>query len=1421
MGRQDNFFELGGDSILSLQIVARLRRAGWKVTPRQLFERQSVMGMAGVAERADAADAAAAPPAPESRPAQRLERYLSAVRMRELAIDPGSLEDAYPLSPMQKGMLLSSIDSTDTESGLYMNQLNVEVEGLDVDRFERAFREVIRRHAILRTGFLWQAGPDPLDQPLQLVHRHAGFAIRMDDWRGAAIDEGRIAAFAAAELCRSFDILKAPLMRVALIRLDDTRHRLVWTLHHILLDGWSMSRLVNELFACYDGRRLPPPGPPYSNYIDWLAQQDAQADERFWKDSLSRLDGPTLLAGDVLPGRSGYAKRYSRLGPDRTRSYEALARRERVTLNTLVQAAWGLLLQRHARAEAAVFGATVAGRPAGLPGAEEMLGLFINTLPIVVDARPEQRVGDWLRELQARNLEWREHEHTPLYEIQRWAGSAGRALFDSILVFENFPLEKSLHGQEGAGLRFGPVEGEGLTGYAMDLQVVIDDGSLEIEYCYDRSRFTDTAVAEIRRQMEHLLEQMAQDADEVVGNLDWMEPAARDRLFAWGRGDKRYPSGVPVYRLIERRAASRPDAIALLLGDEELSYGVLNERANRLAHRLAESGVMPEVRVGVALERSLDMIVALLAVLKAGGAYVPLDTDYPAERLGYMVRDSGMRLVLTRERLASRLGLPDHVEMLALDRIDLHDASTHNPEVATAPRNLAYLIYTSGSTGQPKGVAVEHGPLAMHCQATAEIYEMESSWREFQFMSFSFDGAHERWLTTLITGAGMALRDGELWPAEQSCRALRRYGITHAVFPPAYLGQLAEWVEGREERPAMELYVFGGEAMPRATFERVRRSLRPRMLINGYGPTETVVTPLIWKVDAGTSFEGAYAPIGKPVGERTAYVLDGSLQPVPQGMAGELYIGGFGLARGYHGRPGLTAERFVADPFDAAGGRLYRTGDLARWLPDGTVEYLGRIDHQVKIRGFRIELGEIESRLLAIEGVAQAAAVVQGSAPETVQQLVAYVVPAVAGDAAVLQEGIRRQLARGLPDYMVPAHIVVLASLPTTPAGKLDRLALPPPGRAAASAYVAPATPAARHLADIWQSVLKIERIGQTDNFFELGADSLSCLQVMARLRGLDDPVLSGIKLRDLMLHPSIAALLGLDEAAGAAGALAPSLLLAMNEPCRAVPPLFCFHPGLGTVFDYQPLARRLQGQRAVYGLPCRMLRDAAHRDLSLEAMAEDYVRQVKEAQPQGRYHLLGWSLGGALAVLAAHRIEQDGGEIGFLGLVDPFVPGTEAPAGDDWLADLGAFIALVLPQHDTQETAQHLARWRTDGAEAGEAAAVAILATLDARIDRGRNTDYAGMEAEELGRMFQVARHLKTLSGQAGDLPALGVRPVCWWSSGRPQRERAALKRQIGVADPVETELSADHFGMMQAGPLLDQLALLLARLPLREGMA
>ncbi|MCC7091190.1 MAG: amino acid adenylation domain-containing protein, partial [Nitrosomonas sp.] len=1408
IGRNANFFELGGDSILSLQIVTKAHRLGWKITPRQLFERQTVAALAQCAEP-DLLDIAAESPVQT----ERLADYLDAQAIAALPFGDDAIEDIYPLSPTQEGMLFHSLEALG--SGLYVNQISVAVDGLDVERLISAWQQMIIRHPILRTGFLWRAG---FARPLQVVFKQADSQVMQLDWREKEDLDSQVIAYADEELRREFNFEDPPI-RLSLIRTAENRHQLVWTKHHILLDGWGDSILISDWLRCYNGEVLAPPGPDYSVYIRWLARQDKKAAQHFWQAELSHIDGPTFLSKAINnPSHtgSGFAQVYTRLSPDETRRLQAFAQHLHITLNTFVQAVWALLLQRYTGKQTIIFGATVAGRPPSLLRADEILGLFINTIPIPVERCSELTVAEYLNALQEKNARLRDYEHTSLADIQRWAGYSGQPLFDSIIVFENYPINAALQDEDRYGLRFGEIAGKGLTGYAMDLQVVIGD-ALEIEYSYGCSDFSDDFVLNLRSQMEGLMREMMMHPERVVGELGWLGEQTLDELLLL-RSDEAFSIRQHhdfVHQQIETNAAQRPDAIALLMGEQEISYAELNTRANQLAHRLIALGAAPEMRIGVAMERSLDVIVTLLAILKSGAAYVPLDMDYPDDRLMFMINDSAVALLLTQQQVLAKHAFDDAVTKLMLDTIDLSAEPVTNPAVAMHEHHLAYVIYTSGSTGLPKGVGVAHGPLAMHCQATARIYGMKPSSCELLFMSFSFDGAHERWLTALTVGAGLAVRDQELWTAEQTYDALHQYEITNAAFPPAYLGQVAEWASSRTDPPPVELYVFGGEAMPKASYDLVRQTLQPRILINGYGPTETVVTPLIWKTEASLSFDCAYAPIGRPVGERVVYVLDVDMQPVPIGVVGELYIGGYGLARGYLGRAGLTAERFIADPFDKHGGRLYRTGDLVRWMENGNIEYIGRADQQVKIRGFRIELGEIEACIRTADSVADAAVVVHHGVSGV--QLAAYVVPVDLQQEQAMRVELKQMLAQRLPEYMLPSYIISLSELPRLPSGKLDRKRLPEPEADAGDHYQAPSTVEAQALAEIWQDVLGVERVGETDNFFALGGDSLSSLKVIARIRNLTGLKLE-LKLRDLLQRPTIAGLLGLEKNSthDRHG------LVRLNQPngnSKAQPPLFCIHAGLGTVFDYQPLARQLQGIRTVHAIPCRMLADPSHSDVSLPQMAQDYCHLIRTIQPQGPYYLAGWSLGGTLVALMAGILEACGENVAFLGLIDPYIPGTEPMLTGDWRQDFSDFIAVAIPAVSSDDLERILSYERCQTTEPTKQMLNMLLEQVLAirvehlRMDADVKTaGYAEMGAEELANIFLTARHLKALSLRTEMLTPLTSRSTCWWAAERAVEERLALEQQIGSGTVDFIELDSDHFSIVRAQSLLSDMKLLLS---------
>jgi amino acid adenylation domain-containing protein/non-ribosomal peptide synthase protein (TIGR01720 family) len=1056
--------------------------------------------------------------APQATPSDFPLARITQAQLDALPVAVGQLDDLYPLSPMQQGLLFHTL--YEQAAGEYINQLRVDVQGLEPERFRAAWQATVDAQDILRTGFVWQG---ELEQPVQIVHKQVQLPFTVLDWRERDDQLRALNELANAERQQGFDLSQAPLLRLVLVHTAADSWQLIYTHHHILMDGWSNSQLLGEVLQRYSGRPPIATGGRYRDYIAWLQRQDGQLSQDFWREPLASLQEPTRLAR-VASGnetQSGHGDHFQTLDVSRTQGLEAFARQQKVTLNTLVQAAWLLLLQRYTGHQTVAFGVTVAGRPADLPGIEQAVGLFINTLPVIGTPRPDQSVGHWLQAVQAQNLSLREFEHTPLADIQRWAGQGGEALFDNILVFENYPIAQAL--QQGAeqGVVFGDVANLEQTHYPLSVAVTLGQ-TLALHYSFDRAHFSTSAIERIGAHLLQLLEQFAESAERNLGEIALASAAERAQQTADNQPHP-YPVNVAVHQRIAELAAQRPERTAVIFAGQRFSYGDIDQRANQLAHALIARGVGPESRVGVALPRSEGVIVALLAVLKAGGAYVPLDTSYPRERLAYLIKDSGLALLLTDSSVSEQLPVDDSVPVLELDRLDLRSQSLAAPKVPLDPQNLAYVIYTSGSTGNPKGVSVAHGPLAMHCQAIGERYEMRDSDCEFHFMSFAFDGAHERWLTSLTHGASLLIRDDSLWTPEQTYNAMREHGVTVVAFPPVYLQQLAEHAEREGHPPKVRIYCFGGDAVPNASFERVKRALDPDYIINGYGPTETVVTPLIWKAGRDVQCGAAYAPIGSRIGDRSAYVLDADLNLLPQGMAGELYLGGTGLARGYLNRPGLTAERFVADPFSAVGGLLYRTGDLVRQRADGTFDYLDRIDNQVKIRGFRIELGEVEARLQTLDGVREAVVVAQEGTAGSGKRLVAYVVAdALNAEQADFADSLREQLKVALPAHMVPAYLLLLERLPLTPNGKLDRKNLPKPDISQLQqAYVAPQNALEQQLATIWQDVLKLDQVGLSDNFFELGGDSIISIQVVSRARQ------AGIRFtpKDLFQHQTIQAL--------------------------------------------------------------------------------------------------------------------------------------------------------------------------------------------------------------------------------------------------------------------------------------------------------
>jgi amino acid adenylation domain-containing protein len=1038
---------------------------------------------------------------------------------------PNNIEDIYPLSPMQQGILFHTLVAASPET--YFVQLAWTLRGpLDVAAFHRAWQEVVDRHPALRTAFAWEK----LDAPVQIVWKRLKLPFEQHDLRDlpAAERAERARRFVEEDRKKGFDPSRAPLIRIALLRLADDAYRFVWSTHHLLFDGWSHQMLVKEVFGLYDayakGRELVLPRPrPFSEYIGWLGKQDPARAAEFWRKELAGITAPTPLGVDrpasaAEPARFGERRRT--VSQAATTALTAFARQHQLTINTVVQGAWALLLSRYSRERDVVFGCTVSGRSAPVAGIEAMIGLFINTLAVRVHVDPAAPVLGFLTALQAHEAELRDHEHSALADVQALSAvPGGTPLFESLVVFENFPITDPPAGKGGGGPALAVVDSQSAEQppYPLTL-VVVHHRALDLKLGYDARRFDEAAIDRILGHLGALLEGFAAHGEAPVGELSLLGQEERRLIVeTWAGARTAYPRDASIHALFDAQAARTPDAIAVTFGDERASYAELRERANRLAHVLRDRGVRDDAPVGLYARRSVDMVVATLAILKAGGAYVPLDPALPPARLAWLLDDAGIALVVATSPVVDAAPLARAaILQLADERAALAAASAESPPGEVGPGGLAYLMYTSGSTGTPKGVCVTHRNVVRLVKDT-DYARFGADEVFLQLAPIAFDAATLELWGPLLNGGRLAVFPDELPSPARVGEVIAEQGVTTMWLTSGLFNAM---VDGNVAGLApLRQLLAGGEALSVPHVQAALAALPGVKLINGYGPTE------------GTTFTTCHAiqpadlagaiPIGKPIANTTVYILDENLAPVPVGVPGELYVGGDGVARGYLNRPELTRERFVADPFAREpGGRLYRTGDLVRWLEGGTIAFLGRLDQQVKLRGFRIELGEIEAALGARPEIAASAVIVREDAPGD-RRLVAYLV----GSGLPGPAELRAYLKERLPEYMVPAAYVALEALPLTVNGKLDRRALPAPEASGLERdYVAPRGPVEEALAGIFAEVLKLPtaQVGGHDDFFALGGHSLLATQAVSRVRaafGVELP------LRAIFDAPSPAAL--------------------------------------------------------------------------------------------------------------------------------------------------------------------------------------------------------------------------------------------------------------------------------------------------------
>ncbi|KDP05011.1 gramicidin synthetase [Mycobacterium avium subsp. hominissuis 101] len=994
------------------------------------------------------------------------------------------IADVLPLSPVQQGLLFHTGFAQELED-LYAVQLGITVSGtLDPHRLRDAVQNAVNRHPNLVARFF-----DEFGEPVQIIPAEPEMAWRYLELDGGDID-GQLEQLSADERAAVCDLAGQPAFRAALIRIADDRHRLLLTIHHIVIDGWSLPVLLQEVFAGYYGQRLPAP-PSYRSYLMWLSAQDRAAAQDAWREALAGFETPTLVAPPGKIGRRAVAT-YT-VSADTTKALGELARSSRTTVSTVLQGAWAQLLTWLTGQHDVAFGTAVSGRPTELPGADAMVGLLINTVPVRADIAAATTVVDLLEQLQRAHADTLEHEHLALNEIHRVTGHD--QLFDTLFLYENYPIDASalLDVHELAVTEFSSRE---FNHYP--LSVVATPGhelSLRVEY--DTEVFDEAGIETLIERLRQVLAAMTTDPGQRLSAIDLLDAAEHERLDAWGNRavlTRRPAAQASIPALFAAQVARAADAVAITCGERSFTYREVEESANRLAHLLSGQGAGPGQRVAVVIPRSAEAVVAIFAVLKTGAAYVPIDPGVPAARLQFVLADSAPVAAVTTAEVRDRLdGFTGQI-------IDFDDPAVAEQPATGLPvpaaDNIAYIIYTSGTTGIPKGVAIPHRNVTLLLETLDAQLGLGQVWT--QCHSLAFDFSVWEIFGALLHGGRLVIVPDDIVRSPEDLHALlvREQVSVLSQTPSAFYALQSADALAPElgQQLKLQTVVFGGEALEphRLATWLHRHPGLPRM-INMYGITETTVHASFREI-VDADVDSSVSPIGVPLANLAFFVLDGWLRPVPVGVVGELYVAGGGLATGYVGRPGLSATRFVACPFGGPGARMYRTGDLVRWGADGQLQYMGRADAQVKIRGYRIELGEIQAALAGLDGVEHAAVIAREDRPGD-KRLVGY----ITGTADPAE--VRAQLGERLPGYMVPSAVVVLDALPLTVNGKLDTRALPAPEYSDVDRYRAPVTAIEEILADIYAQVLGVERVGVDDSFFDLGGDSILSMQVVARAR--------------------------------------------------------------------------------------------------------------------------------------------------------------------------------------------------------------------------------------------------------------------------------------------------------------------------------
>lgn len=1177
-----------------------------------------------------------------------------------------NIEDILELTPMQQGMLFHTLYNEGSDA--YIEQFCFDLEGqVDSDLLKKSWEEVILRHQAMRTSFRWKGIP----KPVQIVHKNISFSWKFEDWSGLD-EEGAEEKFSSVRIGdrkNIFDMETPPLMRFFLVKLSDSRFKLIWTFHHILMDGWSYPVIIGEVLKCYkaflNGQSPELPDPvPYKNFIAWLAKQNKAAAEAFWRKELMGFATPSHFKG-----RAAITEKHESIGThegikflteDLTSALTDFSRKNKITLSTLLQAAWAYVISEYSGEDDIIFGGTISGRPAALPHVERIVGLFINTLPARIRIDRSAKITDWLREIQVKHIEREQYSFSSLAEIQSWSELPLSAkLFENILVFENYPVDPALEDPES------PFKIAHITAFEktnLPLALLVAPGKrMKLTIAYDEYIFSHELIEGILSSLEGVLQSIISAETHTVGDISMLLPGkAQEILYGWNNTSAPLPEQESVKEFYEYLTKDLSSETALDFGNTEISYRELNERSNRLAHYLISLGLKEDDFAGICIERSPELIIALLAVLKAGAAYLPLDRSYPADRLKYMISDSGVKLILTTKQDSALL--PDSgIRLVVLDEIgkEISVQYSENTSLHPSGKSVAYMIYTSGSTGKPKGVIMENLALVnlLNWQINGQKFERGST--TLQFTTLSFDVAFQEIFSTLLTGGKLViLSENQRKDFSSILEMLKTKKVKRLFLPFIALQELAELqsTSTSGKLHLNEVMTAGEQLQNTPAIKKFFSELDQFKFTNQYGPTEAHVVTA-YSLEGNPGLWEYNAPIGKPVFNTRIRILDKAMKPVPPGVTGTLFIGGMQVARGYHNLPDLTAEKFIKDPYsNDEWNRLYNTGDLARYMSDGNIEFLGRADGQIKYRGYRIELGEIESMLNSIEKVSTSAVILRTSASGD-SRMAAYIVPKQDGQLT-LQE-IKSALANSLPEYMMPADFVFLKQMPLTPSGKIDVRSLPEPEmnlHQKDASYAVPRNELELQLVRIWEKVLGLKNIGIKDNFFELGGHSLLAIRVFGYIEKLSGKKLA---ISTLFSHPTIEELAGILVTEG----WKPTWKsLVAVKPGGSKLPFFCVPPGAGTALHFQSLVKYLPDDQPFYVLESIGFDGKEPPHDNIEDMAMHYVKEIRTLQPDGPYLLGGRCLGGRVVFEMAQQLLSQGQEVALLAIFDTWPPFRSAP---------------------------------------------------------------------------------------------------------------------------------------------------------------